>query len=379
MGGSSSAGPTRYALISATLALLLSPARVHATSPSFTLSPASPTLGGISAVASDVLSPAIPPAPGPMPLPVVGIPAAALGLVPGDVVSSISFGLAPPAFAPGIEVLFSMDGAAAGVPSFPPPATLSCEAPGQQLGDLYRSKSPPLALPNVLVLDGNGIADSACAPAAAPGLGLLEPSPDNVFAVEMCPASFVFSGGALTAPVYFTLAPPSPTLALMGAGATDILVAAPPGFLPPAIAYPGAAFSGWPCPPGVGAPACDEIDGMDFTTSGRPLYSLAPGSPHLTACGFTPSDVIFGIFVGCTIALPSAAAGLLPGDNVDALAVNFDPDGDFLATLCDNCPTAANNAQIDGDTDTVGDACAIVCGPEHTADQHRRRPVRRRV
>src|SRR5262245_54131905 len=236
MGEPSCAAGIRYALIGVTLALLLSGGRVHASSPSFTLSPPSPTLGAIGAVPSDVLSPGIPPGPGPMPLPVVSIPAAALGLAPGDIVSSISFGLAPPAFAPGLEVLFSVDGAAAGVPFFAPPANLSCEAPGQQLGDVYRSKFPPLALPNVLVLDGNGIADSACAPAAASGLGLLEPSPDNVFALEMCPASFVFSGGSLTAPVYFTLAPASPTLVLMGAGATDILVAAPPGFLPPAIA-----------------------------------------------------------------------------------------------------------------------------------------------
>lgn len=346
------------AWLSLTVALLVSATGVQATSPTFTLSPPSPTLGGIGAAANDILSPAIPPAPGPMPPPIVSIPAAALGLVPGDVVSSISFGLAPASFVPGLEALFSVDGASVGVPLLPPPANLSCEAPAQELGDVYRARPfPPLPLPNVLALDGNGIADSACAPAGAPGLGLLEPSPDNIVALEMCPAAFVFSGGALTAPVYFTLAPASPTLALMGVGATHILVAAPPGFLPPAVALPAAAFSAFPCPPGVGAPACDEIDAMDFTTGGFPLYSLAPGSPLLAACGFTPSDVIFGGLVGCVLALPSGPAGLLPGDNIDAMAINVDPDADFIATPCDNCPAAANNDQTDGDTDTVGDAC----------------------
>ena len=157
-------------------------------------------------MASDVLSPAIPPAPGPMPLPVVGIPAAApLGLVPGDVVSSTSFGLAPPALA-GSRVYY--DGWRGGRRSLLPAAgDPELRGPWAAARRPVPLKSPPLALPNVLVLDGNGIADSACAPAAAPGLGLLEPSPDNVFAVEMCPASFVFSGGALApAPVYFTLA-----------------------------------------------------------------------------------------------------------------------------------------------------------------------------
>lgn len=349
----------RLSLISRSVALILVlTSQASAASPSFTLSPPSPSLGVIGAGPADILNPAIPPAPGPMPAPVVSIPAAALGLIPGDVVSSISFGVAPPAFVAGLQALFSVDGASVGVAYVPPPANLNCEAPAQQQADLFRARPvPPLPLPNILALDGNGIADSACAPAGAPGLGLLEPSPDNVVALEMCPASFVYSGGALTRPVYFTLAPPSPTLALLGTGATSILVAAPPGFAAPAIAVPGGAFTPVPCAPGMGAPACDEIDAMDFTTGGFPLYSLAPGSPLLGACGFTPSDIIFGAILGCTLALPSAPAGLLPADNVDAVAINIDSDSDVVANACDNCPSTANNGQIDGDTDGVGDVC----------------------
>src|SRR5262245_46867530 len=342
----------------ASLAVCVVASAAYAASPSFVLSPASPTLAGIGATTRDVLAPAISPTGGPMPPPTVSIPAAALGLGAGDIVSSVSFGLAPPSYMPGLRAWFSVDGASTGVAFAPPPANLSCEAPAQATADIFLARPfPALPLPNVLALDGNGLADSACAPAGAAGLGLLEPSADDISALEMCPASYVFSGGVLINSVYFTLAPSSPTLMALGAGATDILVAAPPGFAPPAIARPGAAFAPFPCAPGVGAPACDEIDAMDFSPPSIALYSLRPGSPQLSACGFKPSDIIFGGLVGCTLALPSAPAGLTATDNVDAVAINFDPDDDFVASACDNCPTTANNDQSDGDGDGVGDLC----------------------
>src|SRR5262249_59715840 len=101
---------------------------------------------------------------------------------------------------------------------------------------------PPLPLPNGLALDGNGIADSACVAPPSPGLGLLEPSPDDVTAFEMCPASWVLGAVGLTKPVYFNLAPGSPTLGLIGATPADILVEFPPGGPPPAVFLPAAAL-----------------------------------------------------------------------------------------------------------------------------------------
>ena len=360
-GPSWTVGKPRWVCGLGLAALLLASGTAYATSPSFTLSPPSPSLGLIPASPADILNPSVPPGPG-IPPPIVGIPSAALGLLPGDVVTGISFGLAPAGPAPGLHMWFSVDPASFGIAFGPFPANLSCEAPaGQGFADVFDSQpfGPPLPLPNVLALDGNGLPDSACAPPPAPGLGLIEPSPDDLQALEMCPASFAFSGGVLTRPVYFTLAPASPTLLLLGTGATSILAAMPPGFLPPIIALPGVAFSPiFSCPPGVGAPACDEVDALEFAPPATALFSLAPGSPSLGACGgLTPSDILVSGFPACTMVIPGGALGLTPFDNVDALAVNFDGDGDFVADPCDNCPAIANNDQTDTDGDGIGDAC----------------------
>ena len=91
---------------------LLASGPAAATSPSFTLTPPSPTLAAVPATPADVLSPAGLPVPGPMPAPVIDIPMAALGLVPGDVINSISFGTLPPGPGPGLQIVFSVDGSA---------------------------------------------------------------------------------------------------------------------------------------------------------------------------------------------------------------------------------------------------------------------------
>ena len=112
--------------------------------------------------------------------------------------------LLPPGPAPGLRVLFSVDGASAGFPFAPPLPNLSCEAAGGEgLGDVFASQpfGPPLPFLNVQALDGNGV-PAACGPFPSPGLGLIEPSPDDVSNLEMCPATFVYSGVGLTAPVF---------------------------------------------------------------------------------------------------------------------------------------------------------------------------------
>lgn len=354
---------TERVAVSVALVASLLATKAGATSPSFTLSPAgSATLGAIGATTADVLNPAVVPGAPPMPLPVIGIPAAALGLGPGDVVNSISFGVGPAGPAFGLQVLFSVDGAAGGLPGAPPPAHVACEAAaGQALGDVFLSQpfGPALPLLNVQTLDGDGVASAFCGGAVASGLGVIEPgAPDDLIALEACSEGFVYSGGVLTAPVYFTLAPGSPTLFAVGATTADILMAPPPG---------GAAFVfllGGPLgliggPPGCAPPVCDEIDGVEVLAGGpAALFSLSPGSPSLGICGLLPGDIFLGPAPPCAApVIPSGILGLLPPDNVDAIAINFDGDSDYVSDPCDNCVATSNNDQADGDGDGTGDAC----------------------
>jgi Thrombospondin type 3 repeat len=340
-----------------TTALVVLAGSAGATSPSFTLAPGSGTLPAIAATASAVLNPSVVPGPA-QPLPVVAIPSAALGLGAGDVVNSIAFGTLLSAPAAGIGVWFSVAPGSAGAPVAPPPpppSFLGCEAAGgEAAADVFLSMplGPPLVSANVQAFDGDGVAVAACGGAVAPGLGVLEPgAPDDVTSLEACSESHVYSAGALTAPVFFTLAAGSPALAALGAGPADVLVASPPGFAPPTIHLPAAA---------LGLVAGDVIDALELTGGGGPgVFSLAPGSPSIGACGYTPGDlVVGGSGSACPApAIPFAALGLTATDDVDAVAANFDADGDGVADPCDNCPATPNNDQLDTDGDGYGDAC----------------------
>ncbi len=335
-------------------ACLIGASVARAQSPSFTLTPG-PTLPVIPATPSDVLVPAVPPAPGPMPPPLIGIPLAALGLGPGDVVMSISYGaaLAPP-IAPGMQFYFSVSPATGGAPVLPPPPNVACEAAGGQAhGDVFLSQpaGPPLPIANVQSLDGNGAADSPCGPPAMPGLGIIEPfAADDVVGLDWCapPIAPVPLLG-LTGPVFFTLAPGSPTLLLLGVTSSTVLVAPPPGGLVP-VALPGP----------LGLFLGDVIDALDVTPGAAGFWlSLAPGSPSLPFCGMSAADVFFAPGPACAwpFFVPAAAFGLTPAGNIDALSVTVDLDGDFAGALCDNCPAVPNPAQADADMDGVGNDC----------------------
>src|SRR5262249_43313677 len=173
----------------ALVAVALLVGRAGANSPSFTVAPGGATLAAVGATARDILNPSVPPGLA-QPLPVVGIPSAALGLVAGDVVSSITFGFAAVP-GPGLKIWFSVDAASVGPavgPPPPPPSFLGCEAAGgEQAADVFLSQpfGPALPFLNIQALDGNGIATAPCAGSVSPGLGVLEPgSPDNVVALE---------------------------------------------------------------------------------------------------------------------------------------------------------------------------------------------------
>jgi hypothetical protein len=271
----------------------------------------------------------------------------------GDVVTGISsFNM--PLFGPGVNVYFSVDPASAGAPLPSSPSNVSCEAPTEAQADVFGLLTPLPTLPNVQVLDGDGLA-GPCGPGVAPGLGLIDAAGgDDIASLDLCPAAFLGTG---IGPILFTLAAGSPTLVALGATTADILLD-PPSFPAITIGFSSANLGLVGGPPGCGAPLCDEIDAFDVNGSGLVYFSLAPGSPSLATCGWSAADVLSAPGPACAAPVFAAGTlGLLPSDNIDALAIAFDVDTDYVADACDNCPTVANSSQLDGDSDGPGDVC----------------------
>jgi hypothetical protein len=295
------------------------------------------------------------------------IPAANLGLVAGDDLDGLSYGLEY--IAHDTDVRFSVAPGAAGVPGSAV-ATEAAKAPPEAQGDEFRVFPPlPVGGSNLQVLDENG--------SSAPPFPLLVA--DDVDALADQPASFVDTDGDTVPdagkPVYFSLAPSSPTLAAIGATPADILVnTVPPG--PPAVFLTRAA---------LGLLPGDDLDDfcLDPATS-TVLFSLAPGSPTLGVVGASPSDLFLVLAPPIAspppVVIPAASLGLLATDDLNALkcltSISPDADGDGIPDSEDNCPTVynpdqtntpigpiGNGASIPGDDltnpfeDTVGDAC----------------------
>jgi hypothetical protein len=237
---------------------------------------------------------------------VLRIPAASLGLVGGDDLDGLSYGLEY--IAEDTDVRFSVAHAAAGVPGSAV-ATEAAKAPPEAHGDEF-AVSPPLPVggSNIQVLDETGN--------TAPPFPLL--ISDDVDALADQPASFVDTDGDTVPdagkPVYFSLAPGSPTLAAIGATPADILVnKVPPA--PPAVFLTRAA---------LGLVPGDDID--DFCLDAATLtvlFSLAPGSPTLVAVGASPSDLFLvrapPIAPPPPVLFPAASLGLLATDDLNAL------------------------------------------------------------
>lgn len=111
--------------------------------------------------------------------------------------------------------------------------------------------------------------------------------------------------------------------------------------------------------PALGLVPGDVIDALALNfTAGVGIISLAPGSPTLLMMGLSPADLLQitsgGPFVPM---LASVALGLPPIDDIDALDVTVDLDADLVDDGCDNCRGTPNNDQLDTDNDAVGDAC----------------------
>lgn len=259
------------------------------------------------------------------------------GLVAGDDVSSLSFGNRD---LPGASIRFSVAPGAVGVAGAAPDVASEAAA-GEEAADIFDAGTLAAPAPNALLVDGNG---TITAPAGAfAATGLPEPSDDLDALVSIDLSKPTMLG----ATIYFTLAPGSPTLTALGASPAHVLQGVVGSGGPPAIhAAPGV----------LGLTVADAIDALAFdTSSGRFMFSLAPGSPALGLLGAGPADILRA--PGLAIHVPAAALGLGAGDDIDALDIAVDPDGDLLQTGQDNCATVANNDQADGNANSIGDAC----------------------
>lgn len=382
-----------YAVIAATIVVavvVFTPTRGVAQS--LSLDPLSSSLPGIPATSSSILRPAAAPAPGPLAAPVVGQSAAALGLLPGDVIDAISYGDDAPMFAGALHFSVSRSSISAGPTPVPPdvftevlgvPPLTQTEA----AGDMFTAFDPACPpTPHTQILDGNGLllGPPACYGGFGQGLAELLPTPPVTFNDDLIGFDWGAPGKTALGCVFFSLAGGSPTLTpganpllLAGAQPADIMVACPgpPIFL--GVAFPAAAHaltSGVPAA-GCAPPVCDDMDALSLSFGGGTImFSLAPGSPTLTGFGLSAADVFGGaLFFGglppAPVVAPAAFLGLAgPVDNIDALESTVNgcpvpapgdvPDFDGLGA-CDNCPGSFNPGQEDSDFDLIGDACDL--------------------
>jgi hypothetical protein len=336
------------ALVTAVALAVLLASAAPAGSPMMSTSPAFPagTCGAPEDVcipSLDVFAnpPGLPPATAPLLLP------GFFGLVPGDDVTGLSWGL--DSFT-GLEpILFSVDPGSAGAAG----TSVALEAAtADHPGDVFIGGILAGPLPNALVLDGNALPGGG-----PPATGLTEPFLDDTDALSTCDPAAALLTGILP---FITLGPGSPTALGLGFGPGDILLAPPGG--PPGPFVPAGAMGLAVGPVGCAPPVCDAIDALAVDAGATvAVFSLAPGSPTLPLLGIGPQDLLITAagFGPAAPFFPGGLFGLAPGDNLDALDLGLDADGDLVNDACDNCAGTPNNDQLDSNADGIGDACTV--------------------
>jgi hypothetical protein len=236
---------------------------------------------------------------------------------PQDDIDGLSFGHD---FASGTApIFFSVGPGSTGAAGSAVAQQAACSPPEPQADEFSSLRSGT----NTLVLDGDGQTNSC---PTAFGLGLTErPNSDNLDAITGLPPSAVDTNGdgLLDAPIYFSLAPGSPTLTALGRSPADILWTI--GLGTPGVYASAAQF---------GLQSADDVDGLCVSHPGegavydaandKVLFSLAPGSPTLAALGASPADVLAP---GPKVAIHAWELGLQPTDNLDAMKCYSLPAG----------------------------------------------------
>ncbi len=212
------------------------------------------------------------------------------------------------------------------------------------------------------------------------------PAPTSLFVGISAAANGLVSGGPGCAPPacddidalagfgnpIMSLAPGSPSLALIPAGPADVLSMM--SGTPPAIFLPASA---------LGLGSGDDVKGLEIATNPCPVVPCSSSDPDCdgvgNSCG-TPDNcpAVFnpgqedtdgdGIGDACDTCTDVDGDGFgdggfpastCPSPDLCPFVAgpNGDADGDGVGDLCDNCPTVPNPDQADGDFDGVADAC----------------------
>lgn len=241
-----------------------------------------------------------------------------LGLQAGDDLDALSYGL-DVIDEPGVTTIaFSVDPASDGAPNSGvdrEASKIPAEAHGDEFVSHFNGTNVELVDEGVLVLrsDQGG---------------------DDLEALTNQPARAVdvTGDGVPDRPVFFSLAPGSPTLAGLAASPADILVSGPGA----ASIFANASE--------IGLVAGDDVDAICLMKAGLPspvlrygfgapgvppagnaltdwiVFSLAPGSPSLATLGVSPADLLVSKFAFAAVVwAEETQIGLLASDNLDAL------------------------------------------------------------
>lgn len=143
---------------------------------------------------------------------------------------------------------------------------------------------------------------------------------------------------------YFTLAPGSPTLAILGAASSDILTTPVPG-QGPVVSMSHVE---------LGLSADDVIDALCLGSpgSGEVIFSLAPGSPSLLATGYSPGDLLLP---GPALLGSAASLGLAGDDDLDAVKCALDCNANGTVDSDEVAQGTAQDSNADGLLDECED------------------------